>query len=333
MTYLLIKIRKKVCETAKLLLLLSHERGDTMRKLPLNATMSSNNTASHILQRLTTGDERVPIVMGILNCTPDSFYEGSRKQTEYEIASRADQILHEGGEIIDIGAFSTRPGADEVSQDEEMRRMSHALAIIRRAHPNAILSIDTYRPAVARMAVEEYGADIINDVSEGGITGIVDKPLETAEGEGDIPAMFAEVARLHVPYILMSVQAEMETMLQNFRKEVATLQALGVKDIILDPGYGFGKDVIKGNFTILRRQKEIKDTFPQLPLLAGMSRKRMIWQLLGGTAQDTTAMQGTMLANLVAIQNGADILRVHDVKEARATVLIANQLAEKQQTA
>lgn len=268
----------------------------------------------------------MPVVMGILNCTPDSFYEGSRKQTEKEIAERADGILREGGTIIDIGAFSTRPGAGEVSEEEELRRMSFALEVVRRSHPDAMLSIDTYRPAVARMAVEEYGADIINDVSEGGITGIVDKPLEGEKNEGGVPVMFAEVARLGIPYILMSVQPDMETMLRNFRKEVETLRGLGVRDIILDPGYGFGKDVIKGNYGILRRQKEIKAAFPELPLLAGMSRKRMIWQLLGGTAQDDSAMRGTMLANLAAIQNGADILRVHDVKEARETILMANEL-------
>lgn len=268
----------------------------------------------------------MPVVMGILNCTPDSFYEGSRKQTEKEIAERADGILREGGTIIDIGAFSTRPEAGEVSEEEELRRMSFALEVVRRGHPDAMLSIDTYRPAVARMAVEEYGADIINDVSEGGITGIVDKPLDGEKNEDGVPAMFAEVARLGVPYILMSVQPDMETMLRNFRKEVETLRGLGVRDIILDPGYGFGKDVIKGNYGILRRQKEIKAAFPELPLLAGMSRKRMIRQLLGGTAQDDSAMRGTMLANLAAIQNGADILRVHDVKEARETILMANEL-------
>lgn len=266
-----------------------------------------------------------PIVMGILNCTPDSFFEGSRKQTEREIAQRADDIIAEGGRIIDIGAFSTRPGAQEVGEDEEMRRMRLALDTVRRSHPDAILSIDTYRPAVARMAVEEYGADIINDVSEGGITGIVDRPLEQTEDGDGVPAMFKEVARLGVPYILMSVQPDIESMLRNFRKEVAMLNRLGLEDIILDPGYGFGKDIIKGNFEILRRQREIKEAFPSLPLLAGISRKRMIWQLLGGTAQDDSAMYGTMLANLVALQNGADILRVHDVREAVHTVTLAGQ--------
>lgn len=280
------------------------------------------------MQQAEGGNAGTPAVMGILNCTPDSFYEGSRKQTDNEIAARADEILQEGGTIIDIGAFSTRPGASEVSQDEEMSRMRRALTIVRSSHPKTIISIDTYRPAVARMAVEEYGADIINDVSEGGLTGIVDKPLDGELSDGDVPAIFKEVARLRVPYILMSVQPDIDTMLRNFRKEVDMLHQLGLDDVILDPGYGFGKDIIHGNFEVLRRQHEIKQAFPTLPLLAGMSRKRMIWQLLGGTAQDDAAMQGTMLANLAALQNGADILRVHDVKEAIHTVRIAQQLQQ-----
>ncbi len=263
-----------------------------------------------------------PIVMGILNCTPDSFYVGSRVQAEDEIAARAEQIVSEGGSIIDVGAFSTRPGADEVTEEEEKRRLARALRIIRGMYPNVIISVDTYRAAVARMAVEVYDADIINDVSEGGITGVVDKPLARETDEDGVPSIFKEVARLRVPYILMSVQGNMETMLQNFCKEVETLNKLGVKDIILDPGYGFGKEIVTGNYEVLRRQNEIKEAFPDLPLLAGMSRKRMIWQLIGGTAQDDTAMQGTMLVNMLALQNGADILRVHDVKQAVDTVKI-----------
>lgn len=289
--------------------------------------MSSHNTLQTILQRNGTTYEGTPVVMGILNCTPDSFFEGSRKQTEKEIAGRADDIVTEGGTIIDIGAFSTRPGAEEVSEEEETARMRRALHIVRHLHPEAVISVDTYRPAVARMAVEEYGAGIINDVSEGGITGIVDKPLDDATDDNGVPEIFKEAARLDIPYILMSVQPDIDTMIKNFRNEVAMLNRLGLKDIILDPGYGFGKDIIKGNFGILRRQREIKDAFPELPLLAGMSRKRMIWQLLGSTAQDDTAMYGTMLANMNALQNGADILRVHDVKQACDTITIYKQLA------
>lgn len=166
-----------------------------------------------------------PVVMGILNCTPDSFFAGSRKQTEKEIADRANQIVAEGGSIIDVGAFSTRPGASEVSQEEEMNRLRHALPIVAREQPSVAISVDTYRPDVARMAVEEYGADIINDVSEGGITGIVDKPLEerydVADGDErfkQYPAIFRMMGRLKVPYILMSVQGNIHDMLINSRR-------------------------------------------------------------------------------------------------------------------
>ncbi len=291
-----------------------------------NRTYHVTMTNHDIIQSVFTNKGKcydgTPLVMGVLNCTPDSFFAGSRKQTEAEIAARAEQILSEGGSIIDIGAFSTRPGAEVVTEEEEKRRMSRALRIVRDVYPNAVVSVDTYRPEVARMAVEVYGADIINDVSEGGITGVVDTPLDDTKGADGIPEIFKEMKRLRVPYILMSVQDSVEKMIENFRKEVAQLASLGVEKVILDPGYGFGKDVIKGNYEVLRRQKEIKDAFPELPLLAGMSRKRMIWQLLGGTAQDDSAMYGTMLVDMLALQNGADILRVHDVKQAVDTVKV-----------
>ena len=176
-----------------------------------------------------------PQVMGILNVTPDSFFAGSRKQTELEIAQRANQIVAEGGTIIDVGAFSTRPGADEVSMEEEMNRLRKALPIIRKEQPDVALSVDTFRPEVAQMAVEEYGADIINDVSEGGITGIVDTPL-MQNNDDEYPAIFRMMGRLKVPYILMSVQKDVHDMLMGFSKEVQQLRDLGVKDIILDPG-------------------------------------------------------------------------------------------------
>lgn len=265
-----------------------------------------------------------PVVMGILNCTPDSFFAGSRKQTEKEIADRANQIVVEGGSIIDVGAFSTRPGASEVSEEEEMRRLRHALPIVRREQPDIAVSVDTYRPDVARMAVEEYGADIINDVSEGGITGIVDKPLEELyEVEGDdkfksYPAIFRMMGRLKVPYILMSVQGNIHDMLINFSKEVQQLRDLHVKDIILDPGYGFGK-TIEENFTILRDQRKLEVL--NLPILAGLSRKRLIWQTLGITADE--ALNGTTVVNTIALANGASILRVHDVKEAVQAVKLS----------
>lgn len=260
-----------------------------------------------------------PQVMGILNVTPDSFFAGSRKQTEREIAERADAIIFEGGSMIDVGAFSTRPGALEVSEAEEMSRLRFALEIVRRQQPDAILSIDTFRPEVARMCVEEFGADIINDVSEGGITGIVDTPLDAADE--DIPAIFRMVARLKVPYILMSVKSSTAEMVQAFRKEIALLHSLGHEDIILDPGYGFGK-TIEQNYEVLLNQKELLNF--NLPLLVGVSRKRMIWQLLDSSA--TEALNGTTAVNMLALERGADILRVHDVREAVEAVTIYNKL-------
>lgn len=260
-----------------------------------------------------------PQVMGILNVTPDSFFAGSRKQTEREIAERADAIISEGGSMIDVGAFSTRPGAQEVSEAEEINRLRFALEIVRRQQPDAILSIDTFRPEVARMCVEEFGADIINDVSEGGITGIVDTPLDAADE--DIPAIFRMVARLKVPYILMSVKSSTTEMVQAFRKEIALLHSLGHEDIILDPGYGFGK-TIEQNYEVLLNQKELQNF--NLPLLVGVSRKRMIWQLLDSSAAE--ALNGTTAVNMLALERGADILRVHDVREAVEAVTIYNKL-------
>ncbi len=271
-----------------------------------------------------------PVVMGILNCTPDSFFAGSRKQTEKEIADRANQIIDEGGGIIDVGAFSTRPGAQEVSTEEEMRRLRYALPIVRREQPDAIVSVDTYRPDVARMVVEEFGADIINDVSEGGITGIVDKPLEeTYDVDGDerykdYPAIFRMMGKLKVPYILMSVQGNLRDMTIGFSREIQQLHDLGVKDIILDPGYGFGK-TMQENFDILREQAKL-EVF-ELPILAGLSRKRLIWKTLGLTADE--ALNGTTVVDTIALMNGASILRVHDVKEAAQAVALYNELETK----
>lgn len=246
-----------------------------------------------------------PLVMGILNVTPDSFYQGSRKQTEVEIAQRTNQIIEEGGEMIDVGAFSTRPGAFEVTEEEEMDRLRRALAIVRRERPEAIVSVDTYRPRVARHCVEEWGADIINDVSEGGLTGIVNTPIHE---EG---SMFEIVARLQVPYILMSVKSNLHDMLIAFAKETQELYALGAKDIILDPGFGFGK-TLNENYKIYQHMERLQVL--DLPLLVGISRKSMIFKLLGG--DPTTSLNGTTVLNTIALQKGASILRVHDVREA-----------------
>lgn len=258
-----------------------------------------------------------PVVMGILNATPDSFYSGSRKQTETEIADRANQIIAEGGKIIDVGAFSTRQGAEVVSVEEETQRLKRALAIVRREQPDAIVSVDTYRPLVARQCVEEFGADIINDVSEGGLTGIVGQEIHE---EGD---MFETVADLRVPYILMSVQPTLKKMMINFAAEVQRLRDLGAKDIILDPGYGFGK-TLNQNYEILNEAERLQEL--ELPILVGISRKSMIYRLIGG--DPTTSLNGTTVLNTISLMKGASILRVHDVKE---TVEVC-QMACKLQT-
>ena len=260
-------------------------------------------------------DLSVPQVMGILNATPDSFFAGSRRQTETEIAARANEIIEQGGTIIDVGAFSTRPGADEVSEKEETERLRRALAIVRREQPDAVLSVDTYRPAVARMCVEEFGADIINDVSEGGITGIVNTPIHEDE------SMFETVARLRVAYILMSVKPDLYSMMKAFAAEVQQLRDLGMKDVILDPGFGFGK-TLEQNYRIMDGMERLHEL--GLPLLVGISRKSMISRLLQTDASG--ALNGTTVLNTIALLKGASILRVHDVRECVEAVKIVSAM-------
>ena len=257
-----------------------------------------------------------PKVMGILNVTPDSFYSGSRKQTEQEIAARANQIVEEGGAFIDVGAFSTRPGATEVDEAEEARRLKWALDIVRREQPDVPLSVDTYRPSVARRCIEEWGADIINDVSEGGLTGIVNTPIHESG------SMFELVGELKVPYILMSVKPTLREMLLAFASEVQQLRDLGAKDIILDPGYGFGK-TLEQNYQIMAEAERL--LVLELPVLAGISRKSMIYKLTGGTPE--TSLCGTVALNTVSLMKGAGILRVHDVKEAVDTVRMVSMMS------
>ena len=264
-------------------------------------------------------DLSTPHVMGILNVTPDSFYAGSRKQTEKEIAERTNQIISEGGTMIDIGAFSTRPGAPQVSESEEMERLRRGLQIVRREQPDAVLSVDTFRPDVARMAVEEYGVGMVNDVSEGGITGVVNTPLE--QDEGPYPSIFRMVARLGVPYILMSVKNNLEAMIPAFAKEVNQLHELGVKDIILDPGFCFGKSLDE-NYALLAKMEQLQSL--DLPLLVGVSRKSMIFRLLD--TDPSGSLNGTSVIHMIAVEKGANILRVHDVKEAVEVVKIVNKI-------
>ena len=237
-----------------------------------------------------------PQVMGILNVTPDSFFAGSRKQTEQDIAERAQQIIAEGATMIDIGGCSTRPDAEPATEAEEMSRLRVGLAAVRRELPNAVISVDTFRPDVARMAVEEFGADIINDV---GVSGICRQD------------MFRMVSRLHTPYILMSTKPTLYDMLICFADEVQQLRDLGQKDIILDPGFGFGK-TLEQNFEVLRDMNQLQ--VMELPVLAGVSRKSMVFKSLSTTPDK--ALNGTTVLNTIALQKGASILRVHDVREA-----------------
>lgn len=234
-----------------------------------------------------------PLVMGILNVTPDSFFEGSRVQTEKAIAERANQIVGEGGEIIDVGAMSTRPGYDDIPVEEEMRRLKQALPVIRREQPEAIISVDTFRPEVAQMALEEYGADIINDIS-GELSPVRNHPS---------------------PIIVMSSAATIDEMLIDLAGKVGRLRSKGQKDIIIDPGFGFGKTV-EQNYAVLRQIEKLQVL--RLPVLVGVSRKSMIWKTLDITPEE--ALNGTTALNMVALEKGAAILRVHDVKEAVETV-------------
>lgn len=258
----------------------------------------------------------IPQVMGILNCTPDSFYAGSRKQTEEDIATRTREIVNQGGCIVDVGAMSTRPGGTFVTVDEEKARLRAALPVVMgtlaemKVRDEVLVSVDTYRAEVALMAVEEYGVDIINDVGAP-----ENKELHSMEASAR-DEMYATVAKLGVPYILMSSKATTEETLSFFEEEVAKLKTLGAKDIILDPGYGFGK-TMNQNFEHLNRQSEMVEDFG-MPLLAGVSRKRMIWQTLGITADE--ALNGTTALNIMALERGAAILRVHDVKEAKQCI-------------
>lgn len=249
-----------------------------------------------------------PKVMGILNVTPDSFYAASRQQTAEAVARRVRQMREEGADFIDVGAFSTRPGADDVPVKEEMARLRRALAIVRREWPEVPVSVDTFRADVARMVVEECGADIINDISGG-----------TMDGR-----MFATVASLRVPYVLMHIQGVPATMQQAPRydclrrdvivwlaERVDRLRQLGARDIILDPGFGFGK-TLAHNYELMNHLDDFGEF--RLPLLIGVSRKSMIYKLIGGTPE--TALGGTVALHMAALLKGANILRVHDVRAA-----------------
>jgi len=263
-------------------------------------------------------DLSVQKVMGIINVTPDSFYKGSRVISDKDIIRTASQMLEEGADILDIGGYSSRPGATDVPPAEEKRRVTNALQLISMEFPEAVLSIDTFRSDIACEAVEGYGASIINDISG---------------GESDIK-MFPTVSTLNVPYIMMHMKGKPENMQDNpvyddvvadilrwFGERIMKLNSLGVRDIIIDPGFGFGK-TSEHNFELLQRLSDFSIT--GLPVLAGLSRKSMIWKTLGVNPDD--ALNGTTVLNTVALLKGADILRVHDVKEAVQAVRLVQKL-------
>ena len=270
-----------------------------------------------------------PQVMGILNCTPDSFYAASRMQTEKEIASRANLIIMEGGTIIDVGAYSTRPGATPVDEEEEMKRLRFALTAVRREQPDAVVSVDTFRPNVARMAVEEFGVGMINDVSGGNPAGAFGSTKSPEAQEKDvldeeIPSIFRMVVQLGVPYILMSSASSVPDMMLAFARQVQQLRSLGQKDIILDPGFGFGK-TMEQNYEVMGALDRL--LVMELPLLVGVSRKSMLWKLLDSSPEES--LHGTTALHTVARMKGASSLRVHDVKVAVETVKVACALGEK----
>jgi dihydropteroate synthase len=266
-------------------------------------------------------DLDIPRVMGILNITPDSFYKGSRYNTDKEILKAAAGMLEEGADILDIGGYSSRPGAKDISPEEESNRVLKAIKLITGEFPEAIISIDTFRADIAREAVVGCGAHMINDISGG-------------DADNN---MFLTVEKLKVPYILMHMRGDPRTMVNNtayedivtdilkwFGERIFKLKSAGLKDIIIDPGFGFGK-TIDQNFELLRRLGDFSIT--GLPLLAGISRKSMIWKTLNINADE--ALNGTTALNAIALFNGADILRVHDVKEAVQAVKLIDKIRQK----
>ena len=267
-------------------------------------------------------DLSTPCVMGILNLTPDSFYAHSRMETDEAIAARTHQIVDEGAAIVDVGAYSSRPGAADVSAGEEMARLRRGLEIIRREVPEAVVSVDTFRADVARMCVEEYGVAIVNDISAGEL----DKD------------MFATVAELRVPYVMMHMLGRPQDMQQAphydnvvrevflyFARKVQQLRDMGAYDLVLDPGFGFGK-TLEHNYELMARLEEF--SVFELPLLVGISRKSMIYKLLGISPEE--ALNGTTVLHTIALQKGADILRVHDVRQAVEAVRIVEALKRAQ---
>jgi dihydropteroate synthase len=263
-------------------------------------------------------DLKIPKVMGILNITPDSFYKGSRYNSESEIVEAAEDMLNEGADILDVGGYSSRPGASRISEQEEERRVLSAIRLIAKEFPGAVISVDTFRSEIAREAVQGAGAAIINDISGG-----------RADNK-----MIRTVEELNVPYIMMHMKGDPSTMQKNpvyddiiadilkyFAEKIYDLRSAGVKDIIIDPGFGFGKTA-DHNFELLRRLTDLRVT--GLPVMVGISRKSMIWKTLEITADE--ALNGTTVLHAIALLKGADFLRVHDVKEAVQAVRLISKL-------
>jgi len=261
-----------------------------------------------------------PRVMGIVNVTPDSFYRGSRYTTNEMIHRQVENMVNEGVDMVDVGGYSSRPGAEHISMDEEMSRLVPALETIRKAHPDLVLSVDTFRPEVARTAVRDYEVDVINDISAGEM--------------GD--HMFETIAGLQVPYIMMHMKGTPQNMKEKaryddmmkeitryFSEKVNALRQLGAKDIILDPGFGFGK-TIEHNYQLLARMDELK--IFGLPIMAGLSRKSTIYKVLD--VEPEQALNGTTALNTLALTKGANILRVHDVKEAKQLVSLFDKMED-----
>lgn len=293
-------------------LALDCQYGNKSPKAPTLIVMASINSNGQLI------DLSSPQVMGILNLTPDSFYQESCKQSEKDIIERAHQIMADGASMIDIGAYSSRPGAVDISPTEEMERLRYGLSLVRRELPDSVISIDTFRANVAQMCVEEFGANIINDI---------------AAGELD-PDMFQTISRLRVPYIIMHMKGSPHTMQQSphydnlmeevmlyFSRKITQLHEFGVSDIIVDPGFGFSK-TLNHNYELMAHMEEFQEF--GLPILVGISRKSMIYRLFDTTPQD--ALNGTTMLNTIALSKGANILRVHDVKACVEVVTMFEKL-------
>lgn len=279
-------------------------------------TFFSRKLTLNIRGELFTIDE--PKVMGVLNITPDSFYDGGKYKNEKKIIFQVEHFISEGASFIDIGAYSSRPGATHISEEDELKRLIPVITVLQKQFPDSIFSVDTFRSGIARIMVKDFGVDMINDVSAGNMD----------------PKMFDTMAELNVPYIIMHMQGTPQNMQNNpvydnvtkdiitfFAEKIQALKLLGIIDVIIDPGFGFGK-TIDHNYELLHHLDEFK--IFGLPILVGLSRKSMIWRLLDSSPQE--ALNGTTVLNTIALMKGANIIRAHDVKEAVETIKIVRKL-------